>query len=143
MILDSGFLRIDTLPSGTDLVAELRAVQAEGSEVPCLWSLASGPTDDLRHPAPTLDVGFDPGTGRGALVWSEPGVVKVPVDGLNAEWKTYHLGGTHDTRLPAGAEVGLETMYAALAEFLNTRTQPATVRWVESPMFEDTRPGPG
>lgn len=134
MILDSPFLHVDDLTVDVDLVAELRRLHAGGVEVPCFWSVAAGSRDPYSPEQISLHFGVNGGLGM--LQWNESGVSLVPEGGTNAQWSVYQLGGLHETPIPPRAEVPLETVYSALAEFLETRRRPTRVRWQEAASIE-------
>ncbi|MGQ0841142.1 Imm1 family immunity protein [Actinokineospora sp.] len=132
-VLDAGFLHIDDIPSDVDLVAELQAIHTEGVEIPWIWNLAIGPDDPTSEEQSALSFGINNATG--ALQWSEGDNVFVPAAGTNPEWAIYYIAGMHDAPVPPHAEVHPDTVFAALAEFLQTRARPTCVDWTDAESF--------
>ncbi|MDQ3404447.1 MAG: Imm1 family immunity protein [Actinomycetota bacterium] len=126
MNLEVASLHLDRIPAGVDFVEAVRQLNEGGISIPWAWVLLAGELDPLVD-GPTLSVGVH---GRfGALVWAGEVDDFVSVDGLNADWATYHLGGLHDTPIPPKGEVPIETVYRALTEFIETRDRPTCVEW--------------
>ncbi len=129
-ILDTGFLHVDDIPSEVDLVAELQSLHAQGVEVPCIWTISAGPDDPTSDEVMALGFGINGSVG--VLDWADAEGRFVPRDGSNTEWTTYRLAGMHDAPVPPNAEVAPEKVFAALAEFLRTRSRPTCVEWAKS-----------
>lgn len=72
----------------------------------------------------------------GALEWIEGNAVFIPVDGLNTDWVSYVTWFWHDRSVEPGAEVPIERVYAAVAEFARTGRRPACITWKPAPSFE-------
>ncbi|MCG8918767.1 Imm1 family immunity protein [Actinokineospora sp. PR83] len=53
----------------------------------------------------------------------------VPTTGTKSTWSDYFLAGLDETSIPPHAEVPVETVYAAVAEFLVTGQRPTCVEW--------------
>jgi len=119
---------VTDLPADVDLVAEVRAFNDAGVEVPWLWGLSAGPKDPLSLDQVTLMFGVD--NDSGTLEWLTGTDTFVPADGTNPEWTTHYLGGMYDTPVPPFATVPTDTVYAAVAEFLRTGSRPACVTWM-------------
>ncbi|CRK59581.1 hypothetical protein [Alloactinosynnema sp. L-07] len=134
MILDAAYLHVDRIPVESDLVAQLRSLQAEGVEIPCAWSLTSGPDDPGSPGRVTLDFGLNGDVGM--VQWIDADRHLVPAMGSNPRWSVYYLGGTYDTPVPPYAEVSLETVCSVVAEFLRTRVLPTVVEWQEAAPIE-------
>jgi hypothetical protein len=139
VILDIAHLHVDRIPAELDLVAELRALQVEGIEIPCVWSLTCGPDDPGDPDRASLDFGLNGDLGM--VQWIDADRHLVPKHGSNPRWSIYYLGGTHDTPVPPHAEVPLSTVYSVLAEFMRTHLLPTVIEWqdaapIES-MFDD------
>ncbi|MBM7771611.1 hypothetical protein JOD54_001815 [Actinokineospora baliensis] len=123
-LLRHGWLHVDQLPPGFDLVAALREVDFD---IPSLWVIATGSTDFVSGEHAELGVGVNGDTG--VLDWIAGDQRSVPRNGTNADWKSYFLAGLDETSVPPGAEVPVEVAYQALAEFLATRARPTCVEW--------------
>lgn len=133
-ILTIPFMDLDRLDEGVDLLAEIRALNSAGVRIPWAWSISAGQADPMAQDEKSLTVGVR--NEVGALVWTDEDGDHVPVGGTNAEWLEYFLGGSHGTSIPPGAEVDVETVHAALGEFLRTRARPTCVRWRAAPGVE-------
>ncbi|MGX7825497.1 Imm1 family immunity protein [Actinokineospora sp. 24-640] len=129
-ILENAFLHVDELPDDLDLVAEVKALNDQGVEIPWLWAIATGSTAPRSPDQKAL--GFGINNTIGALDWAEGDTRLVPRDGTNTEWTVYHLAGMHDAPIPPHAEVPADTVYAVLAEFLRTRSRPTCIEWTDS-----------
>lgn len=127
-ILDHGFISVDDIPEGVDLVAAIRDLNARHLDVPWMWSIELDTAGIADPDGISFGVGVRGETG--ALHWAtNRGDNLVPANGTNADAARYRLAGLHDSYLPAGAEVPVATVYAALSEFLATRRLPTCVRW--------------
>ncbi|MDQ3576696.1 MAG: Imm1 family immunity protein [Actinomycetota bacterium] len=126
MNLEVGSMHLDLLPPGTDLVGAVRHLNDDPISFPWAWTIRAGDTDPLVD-GPAILAGVHGDVG--ALIWLGRNDDFVPVDGLNADWMTYHLGGLHDTPIPPKGEVPIETVYRALTEFIETRDRPTCVEW--------------
>ncbi|MGQ0838172.1 Imm1 family immunity protein [Actinokineospora sp.] len=126
-ILEVSFINVDDLTGNDDLVSAVRELNAGGVEIPWAWCISAGPTDPLSSDRRTLTIGVN--NTVGVLVWSPGRGRQVPQAGANPEWSTYYLAGMYDTSIPPNAEVPPETVYEALAEFLDTRSLPTCIEW--------------
>ena len=129
-VIHQPFLCAEMIPPELDLVAEVRALNDAGVEIPWSWSLSREPIDVHDHEAVTLTFGVNNDVGM--VKWARGMSTFVPADGTNTGWMTYHLAGFHESGVPPYAEVPVETVYAAVAEFLTTWAPPTCVRWKEA-----------
>ncbi|GLW92729.1 hypothetical protein [Actinokineospora globicatena] len=93
-ITHSGFIAVAGLSEGVDLVAEVRALNDAGVEVPWLWNLAVRWADD-PHSLDQEILVFGVHNDRGFLSWQCGMTAHVPVNGRNSEWSSAYLGGMH------------------------------------------------
>ncbi len=117
--------------SDVDLVAEVRALNTDGVEIPWVWFLAEKPIEPHGLNDPVM-LTFGIYNNIGALSWDDGEKSYVPTTGMNSDWRTYYSAGSHDTAIPSYAEVPVKKVYLALAEFLGTRTRPTVVEWQEA-----------
>ncbi|MGQ0841532.1 Imm1 family immunity protein [Actinokineospora sp.] len=127
-ILDHPYLHVDRIPDGIDLVARVRALNAEG--IPWMWGISAGPQDTFSLDRVRLNFGVH--NDIGAVKWADSTTSLVPAIGTNTAWRTYHPAGIHDTAVPPRAEVPVEIVFDVLAEFLRTRTLPKTIEWTQA-----------
>ncbi|HWE91051.1 MAG TPA: Imm1 family immunity protein [Pseudonocardiaceae bacterium] len=124
--LGSGVVDTGHIPDGVDLVRRLRTLNGGRTRVPWMWSLVAGDSSDDGRVG--LMVGVNGAVG--ALHWvTRSGQDLVPVDGRNSEPVLYRLAGLHESYLPAGSVVPIDTVYEVVAEFLRTRRLPRCIRW--------------
>lgn len=97
--------------------------------MPWAWTIAAGSQDPLSLDVVTLTVGVH--NTVGVLLWTDETADYVPAGGSNTDWLMYRLGGVHETSIPPRAEVIPQVVYAALAEFLETRKRPTNIEWRE------------
>ncbi|RLK60075.1 Imm1 family immunity protein [Actinokineospora cianjurensis] len=122
-----GFISMDTIPTGTDLVKEVRALNAAGVEIPWMWVLTEERMDFSDEAQPALAFGVH--NEVGAVQWQIGGETFLPVGGANPEWVAYWLAGFHESYMRPHTEVTVETALSAVAEFLETRRRPTCVEW--------------
>lgn len=125
-ITHSEYLLIGAIPAGVDLVAEVRSLNSAGVEIPWAWNLIGGPDEKYML---TYGVNND----VGVLVWDDGEEYHVPTCGTNPDWVIYHLAGMHELRVQPHAQVSVENVYAALAQFLRTGQRPTCVLWQSAP----------
>jgi hypothetical protein len=131
-ILDHEFIHVDDIVDRVAFVAKIRALNDNGVEVPWMWSLTAG-SGNLTDPN-RFSFGVGVNGAVGALHWaSNDGNSLVPTGGTNADSVMYRLAGLHDSYMPPGSEIDIDTVYEALSEFLNTRALPACVNWRPTP----------
>ncbi|MBM7776193.1 hypothetical protein JOD54_006397 [Actinokineospora baliensis] len=128
-VLDRGQIVVDQLPPGFDLVAAVRAHHDAGVAIGWMWDLVSGPLPEVDE-RPALTFGVNDGIG--ILEWNDGRTSHVPAGGVHPDWSEYWIAGTHPADVPPNAHVPLDTVYAAIAEFVDTRTRPTCVDWVEA-----------
>ncbi|SER44382.1 Imm1 family immunity protein [Actinokineospora terrae] len=127
-ITHGGFISMDAIPPGVDLVQEVRAINDAGVRIPWMWVLTEVRvefTAEEDQPALTFGVHNE----IGAVQWDEGEDTYLPVEGSNQEWVAYWLAGSHESYLQPHSEVPVETALRALAEFLETRRRPTCVEW--------------
>ncbi|MDQ3402416.1 MAG: Imm1 family immunity protein [Actinomycetota bacterium] len=136
-------MHVNQVAPNVDLVAEIRELNTGGVMGPWAWSILAGPEDPFAPGVVTLTVGVHGNIG--ALVWLDQEKAYVPTSGSNTKWCEYRLGGMHESPIPPFAEVPVETVYIALAEFLNNHCLPTCVEWRQAApietLFQD-RAGP-
>ncbi|MCG8917702.1 Imm1 family immunity protein [Actinokineospora sp. PR83] len=123
------FISMDTIPPGADLVAEVRALNEAGVEIPWAWGLTRTPMSPLVEQGMLT---FGVHNEVGILVWEWGMSAAVPSTGTNTEWLSYSLAGLDESGVPPHAEVPVETVYSAVAEFLTTGERPTCVQWKEA-----------
>ncbi len=133
-ILELPFLHVDEISAEVDLVAELRRLNAEGVDIPWVWTVGAGYRNSVPPNRVTLKFGVN--NTVGALMWTGDSQRLVPANGTNVEWTTYYLAGVHDTSIPPSSEVPINLVFAALTEFLDTHTRPACVKWKQAASIE-------
>lgn len=129
-VLHTEYLDRETMPPGGDLVAEVRALNDAGVEIPWCWKLSREPVEADNQDRVTLTFGVN--NDVGVVKWTRGATSHVPTAGTNTEWLTYYLAGFHDFAIPPHAEVPVETVYAAVTEFLSTWQPPTCVQWREA-----------
>ncbi|WP_139190984.1 hypothetical protein [Actinokineospora iranica] len=77
---------------------------------------SAGDVDPFSRDEESITVGVHDEVG--VLIWTTQDADYVPADGVNREWLSYFLAGSHETAVPPYAEVAVEIAYAALDEFL-------------------------
>ncbi|GAA3031699.1 Imm1 family immunity protein [Actinokineospora globicatena] len=130
-VLDRGWIAVDDLPRGVDLLAEVKRLNDAGVEVMWVWNLAQhwagedDPDGEERQESLTFGVFND----RGLLTWRAGFRLWAPSSGLNAEWEDGRLAGMHDVAVPPRAVVPIEVVYSVLAEFLSSGQRPNSIEW--------------
>lgn len=124
------FLDFDIIPPGVDLVAEVRTLNEAGVEIPWAWVLSRKPLNRENQPQGALTFGVH--NDVGVLEWAVEMDGYVPATGTESTWSDYFLAGLDETSIPPHAEVPVETVYAAVAEFLVTGQRPTCVEWQEA-----------
>ncbi|GAA2966950.1 Imm1 family immunity protein [Actinokineospora diospyrosa] len=123
-VLHHGQIVVDQLPPRFDLVAAVRAHHDAGVAIGWMWDLVAHPRADVdEHPALTVGVN----NGIGILEWNDGQKSHVPATGTHPDWSEYWIAGLHPGDVPPNAHVPLDTAYAAIAEFVVTRTRPTCV----------------
>ncbi|WP_285506488.1 Imm1 family immunity protein [Actinokineospora sp. NBRC 105648] len=127
---------MNTLRPDSDLVAEVRALNSAGVEIPWMWHLTEEAFDGRSKTQEILTFGIN--NSVGILRWNDHSGRYVPALGKNTEWLSYYLAGFHESGVPPYAEVPVEIVYSTLTEFLDTRMKPTRVEWREaaSPMSQ-------
>lgn len=120
---------MDEILPGVDLVAEVRALNGGGVEIPWMWSLSEKRMDLTSTEQSMLTFGVNGEVG--ILEWQEGDSSFTPVGGANAERLSYWLAGFHESEVERYTEVPVELVYAAVAEYLRTRSRPGCVEWRE------------
>ncbi|RLK61705.1 immunity protein Imm1 of predicted polymorphic toxin system [Actinokineospora cianjurensis] len=95
-----------------------------------MWDLVASRPPASVDEQPALTVGVKDGIG--ILEWNDGQVAYVPAGGTGADWTEYWIAGLHPADVPPNAHVPLDTVYAAIVEFVSVRTRPACVDWVEA-----------
>lgn len=125
-IPEAGRICAGDIPADVDLIRRLRTLNVGRLRTPWMWSLMACPVRQLGPVG--LGVGVNGATG--VLRWTTPdGRSLVPEDGMNTEPVLYRLAGIRESYMPVGSEVPIETVYAAVAEFLRTHRLPRCIRW--------------
>ncbi|EWC63943.1 hypothetical protein UO65_0773 [Actinokineospora spheciospongiae] len=124
------FLFFAMIPPGVDLVAQVRELNDAGVEIPWAWSLSRERIDLRNREQGVLTFGVN--NTVGVLEWGLSAAAYVPTIGTNDEWSGYYLAGMDETNIPPYAEVPVDTVYAAVAEFLTTGERPTCVQWKEA-----------
>ncbi|RBM15242.1 hypothetical protein DI005_28380 [Prauserella sp. PE36] len=120
---------VTTIPDADELLRIMDNVNRELARPPeagVVWELYSG--EDGEH---VLVVGIR--GDRGCLSWAEPSELQLPVNGLNVEPVEYFTWDGHQYDQDPGSEVPIETMHAAVREYVTTRQRPTCVQWVAAP----------
>ncbi|WP_175482912.1 Imm1 family immunity protein [Actinokineospora iranica] len=118
-----------------DVAAEVRALNSAGVQVPWLWEF-SRDRQEINDPQPILTAGVH--NAVGVLEWREGEDVFVPVSGGNAHWLDYAAAGLRSYPVRPCAEVPVEMVHAAIAEFVSTGSRPTCVEWRgEISIFDD------
>ncbi|GLZ43313.1 Imm1 family immunity protein [Actinokineospora sp. NBRC 105648] len=134
-ITHNGYIAMDAMRPGEDLLAEVRDLNTAGVRIPWAWTLTETVLDPYSRDQAALTFGIN--NDRGALTWEQGEHAFVPTTGSNTEWLTYHFAGMEETGIPPHGEVPIDTVYTALGEFLRTRVRPTCVEWQEAaPEFE-------
>jgi hypothetical protein len=102
------------------LLADANAARSSSSGR--VWFLFGGSADD----APCLAVGVHGEVG--ALEWIADQRF-VPANGLNPEWTSYYTVDLDDNAMPPHAELPLDEVVAAAAEFIRTGRRPDMIEW--------------
>ncbi|GAA3024344.1 Imm1 family immunity protein [Actinokineospora globicatena] len=127
-ITGAGFISMDAIPPGVDLVREVRAINDAGVEIPWMWVLTEARVEfTAGEDQPVLTFGVY--NEVGAVRWDEGEDEYLPVGGSNSEWVAYWLAGSHESYMQPHTEVPVETALRAVAEFLETRRRPTCVEW--------------
>ncbi|GLZ38336.1 Imm1 family immunity protein [Actinokineospora sp. NBRC 105648] len=137
-VTDRAYIDLESLPAGVDLVREVRSLNEAGVEVPWMWVITEQAFDIHSKTQVMFVVGVN--NAVGVLHWDAARRGDVPKTGTNPEWIGYFLAGSHESPVPPHAEVPIDLVYQALAEFLTTRTRPTCVQWQEAahPMSQFT-----
>ncbi|GLW91989.1 hypothetical protein [Actinokineospora globicatena] len=106
-----GFISMNVIPAGTDLVEEVRALNAAGVEVPWMWVLSEERLDFTNQTQASL--GFGVHNEVGMLQWRDSGGSFVPATGTNPEWVSYWLAGFHESPVRPCTEVPVEIALTA------------------------------
>ncbi|MBM7776192.1 hypothetical protein JOD54_006396 [Actinokineospora baliensis] len=126
-LIHRGFIAMDEIPAGVDLVEQVRALNAAGVDVPWMWSLSGTRVDLTSTAAPMLTFGVN--NTVGILEWQEGTSTFTPAGGANEERLSYWLAGFHETEVERYTEVPVDLVFAAVAEHLQTRERPTCVDW--------------
>ncbi|MBK1784454.1 Imm1 family immunity protein [Prauserella cavernicola] len=129
-LLDLTGFRVEDVPDATQFVAHVREFAAQDRDAAHFWVIAAGPTDVRHDDHVELEFGVSNEPGIGALTFGQRDDQYVPAIGTNDEEVSYQLAGLHPSYLPAKAEVPLDDMLAALAQFIRTHQRPTSIEWV-------------
>ena len=69
----------------------------------------------------------------GALEWFEPLGRQIPSHGINLEWVDYFTFHGHHNQMPPNAELPIEQVLDAVAEYSRTRMKPTCIDWQADP----------
>ncbi|HEX3790330.1 MAG TPA: Imm1 family immunity protein [Pseudonocardiaceae bacterium] len=131
--MDTEVISVASLPPVADVVAQIRHTASLSPDRAWAWVFVSGTAGVNPAHEAALTVGV---RGQiGALRWSTgSGITLVPQAGVNTHPVVYRLAGRQERLLPPGAEVGVEVVYRALTEFVNTRGLPECLGWRPAPV---------
>jgi Immunity protein Imm1 len=122
-LLGEGGADLRDLPADLDLIGLLRAADRDH---PCgqSWTFYLDASD---HRAPTLSVGL---RGQlGTLSWWDGTTQFVSTMVVQTGNHIDYVNGGFHHQVDAGEEIPSDYVFAALAEFVATRTRPTCIRW--------------
>ncbi|GLW89767.1 hypothetical protein Aglo03_05830 [Actinokineospora globicatena] len=110
-----------------DVVAEVRALNSAGVDVPWLWEFTRTRQSSPNDEQPILTAGVN--NSVGVLEWRQGQDVWVPASGANPDWTDYAAAGLHPYAVRPHTEVPVDAVYAAIMEFITTGDRPAGIEW--------------